>query len=109
MQRKHGQNCFYDCDFVNRFVDRRILRAACGRSFLSQQRYEIGEPMQNKHKPIFFQRCTSQDNLAAYEALGESPSNKLLSVLVNARHPIIYSPEARKAFEELPHLYFGLR
>jgi hypothetical protein len=32
----------------------------------------------------------------------------LLSVLVNARHPIIYSPEARKAFEELPHLYFGL-
>jgi hypothetical protein len=26
--------CFYDCDFVNTFVDRRILRAACGRTFL---------------------------------------------------------------------------
>jgi len=80
-----GHKCFYDCDFVNRLVDRRILRAACGRSFLSQQRYEIGELLQNKHKPFFFQRCTSQDNLAACEALGESPSNKLSSIRAGQR------------------------
>jgi hypothetical protein len=30
-------------------------------------------------------------------------------VLVKTRHPILYSLEAKKAFEELPHLSFGLR
>jgi len=43
---------------------------------------------------VFF----SQDILAAYEALRETPSNKLLSVLVNARHPIMYSPGGEKSF-----------
>lgn len=79
-----------------------------GRFFLNEH-MKLANSCKTKHEPFFFQRSTSQDNLAACEALGESPSNKLLSVLVNARHPIIYSPEARKAFEELPHLYFGLR
>jgi len=50
------KKCFYDCDFVNRFVDRRILRTVCGRSFLSQRTYEIGEQLQNKTRTVLLSK-----------------------------------------------------
>jgi hypothetical protein len=47
---------FYDCDFVNRFVDRRILRTVCGKSFLSGQTYEIGMQLQNKTQIVLLSK-----------------------------------------------------
>jgi len=81
-------------------------RPAGGRFF--HKNIRLG-PITEQKQRVLVSRCTSQGNLAAYEALRETLSNKLLSVLVKARHPIMYSPEAREAFQELPHLYFGLR
>jgi hypothetical protein len=56
-----------------------------------------------------FEGVLSQTTWQLVKRWGSLPPTSFLSVLVNARHPIMFSPEARKAFEELPHLYFGLR
>jgi hypothetical protein len=54
--RPNIQLCFYDCDFVNRFVDRRILRTVLGRSFLSEQTYEISKQLQNKKQTVLLSK-----------------------------------------------------
>jgi hypothetical protein len=51
-----------------------------------------------KTKKVFSWNVLFLELLAACEALGVSSSNKLLSVLVKARHPMMYSPGGEKSF-----------